>query len=41
MNMAGMIFGPIPAFRDVVQTVIELKRRLNEPGLEPAVASTP
>jgi hypothetical protein len=31
-NMAGMIFGPIPAFEDVVQTVIELERRLNELG---------
>ncbi len=26
---------------DVVQTEIELERRLNEPGLEPALASTP
>lgn len=41
MNMAGMIFGPIPVVRDVVQTVIELERRLNEPGQEPALASTP
>jgi hypothetical protein len=38
-NMAGMIFGPIPAFENVVQTVIELERLLNEPGSE--LAGTP
>ncbi len=32
-----MIFGPIPAFEDVVQTVIELERRLNEPVEREAV----
>jgi hypothetical protein len=28
-NMAGMIFGSIPAFRDVVRTVVDLEGRLN------------
>lgn len=40
-NMSGMIFGPIPSFQDVVQSVIELERRLNESGPDPALASTP
>ncbi len=28
-NMAGMIFGPIPGFGDVVASVVDLERRLN------------
>jgi len=32
VNMAGMIFGPIPPFREVVRTIVDLERRLNEPG---------
>jgi hypothetical protein len=28
-SMAGMIFGPIPEFNDVVASVVELERRLN------------
>jgi hypothetical protein len=30
-NMVGMIFGSIPEFSDVVQTVKELEGRLNDP----------
>ncbi len=31
-NMAGMIFGPIPAFGDVIASVVDLERRLNRPS---------
>ncbi len=36
-NMAGMIFGPLPAFRDVVQAVIEPERRWHWPGVRRAI----
>jgi len=28
-NMAAMVFGPIPAFDDVMSSVAELERQLN------------
>ena len=31
-NMAGMIIGPIPAFVDIIASVVDLERRLNRPG---------
>jgi hypothetical protein len=40
-SMSGMIFGPIPAFREVVQSVTELEIRLNEPDAQAAHASRP
>ena len=40
-KMAGMIFGHVPSFQDVVESVIDLERRLNESGRDPALASTP
>jgi hypothetical protein len=32
VNMAGMIFGPIPPFHEVLATMSPLERRLNDPG---------
>lgn len=32
VNMAGMIFGPIPSFHEVLATISDLERSLNEPG---------
>jgi hypothetical protein len=29
-NMAAMIFGPIPAFDDVISSIVELERQLND-----------
>jgi hypothetical protein len=32
VNMAGMIFGPIPPFHEVLETMADLERSLNKPG---------
>lgn len=32
VNMSGMIFGPIPSFHEVMATMADLERSLNEPG---------